>query len=76
MLVDSLETMEAIVESRNDLRWNGWDVVKYVHSNNAMYHKDAEFYQGQWMKKKVFPLTKEGWHVPNNLGSTNAQVEG
>lgn len=75
MLVDSLETMENIVDSRNDLFWNGWDVVRYTPNNNAMYTKDAEFRNGQWMKKKVFPITENGWSIPNNLGRIDAQVE-
>lgn len=76
MLVNSLETMEKIVQSRNDLSWNGWDVVRHTSSNNAMYSKDAEFLNGKWMKKKVFPVTEQGWHIPNNLGRSYAQVEG
>lgn len=76
MLVTSLEAMESIVDSRNDLAWNGWDVVRYTRSNNAMYSKDGEFRNGRWMKKKVFPITEKGWSIPNNLGRADAQVEG
>ena len=76
MLVTSLEEMEAIVKSREDLSWKGWDIVKHTSSNNALYALDGEFHQGAWMKKKVFPLTEEGWFLPNIIGRDHAQVEG
>jgi hypothetical protein len=76
MLVTSLEEMQQIVQSRNDLVWDGWDVVKYINSNNAMYAKDGSFKNGKWMKKKVFPLTEQGWILPNTIGRDYAQVEG
>ena len=76
MMVNDLNTMEAIVASRNDLCWNGWDVVKYTHNNNAMYSVDGAFRNGKWMKKKVFPLTEKGWDLPSNIGRDHARVEG
>lgn len=75
-MVTDLNQMEAIVASRNDLAWEGWDVVKYTHSNSAMYSVNAAFRNGKWMKKKVFPLTEKGWDLPNNIGRDHAQVEG
>lgn len=76
MLVTSLEEMEDIVRSRGDLSWDGYDVVKYTNSSNAMYGVDGVFRNGKWMKKKVFPLTEQGWHLPNTIGRNHAQVEG
>lgn len=67
MLVTSLEEMEQIVRSREDLSWDGWDVVKHTYANNAMYAKDGSFINGKWMKKKVFPLTEDGWSIPNSM---------
>jgi hypothetical protein len=68
--------MEAIVLSRGDLQWDGFNVVKYTNSDNAMYGVDGVFRDGKWMKKKVFPLTEEGWNLPNYFGRAHAQVEG
>lgn len=76
MLVTTLEEMEQIVKSREDLVWDGWNVVKYTNSSSAMFSVDAEFRHGKWMKKKVFPLTEDGWHLPNFIGRVDAQVEG
>lgn len=76
MLVTSLEEMEEIVRSRGDLEWDGYDVVKYTNSNSAMFGVDGVFRGGKWMKKKVFPLTEDGWYLPNIIGRVDAQVEG
>jgi hypothetical protein len=76
MFVKNLDEMESIVSSNNNLGWNGWDVAKYSESNSAIYSKDAEFRNGKWMKKKVFPLTEQGWNIPNYIGRNSAQVEG
>lgn len=75
MLVTSLEEMESIIRSRGDLEWDGYDVVKYTNSSNAMYGVDGVFRNGKWMKKKVFPLTEQGWNLPNTIGRDYAQVE-
>lgn len=76
MLVSDLDKMESIVESREDLSWDGWDVVRHTHAPNAMYFKESEFRDGQWFKKKVYPLTEQGWNIPNNIGRVYVQVEG
>lgn len=76
MLVTSLEEMESIIRSRGDLEWDGYDVIKYTNSSNAMYGADGVFKNGKWMKKKVFPLTEKGWNLPNTIGRDYAQVEG
>lgn len=76
MLVSNLEHMERIVATRKDLSWQGWDVVRYSSGHNAQYSTSGVFHDGQWMKKKVFPLTEQGWSLPNNMESTHAQVEG
>ena len=76
MRVSSLEDMTRIVSSRQDLEWDGWDVVKYTGANNAIYSVDGVFKNGKWLKKKVFPITEDGWHLPNYIGREDAQVEG
>jgi hypothetical protein len=76
MLVTSLEEMESIVNANPNLQWDGWNVVKYSVNANAMYSVDGVFKDGKWLKKKVFPITETGWHLPNNIGRKDAQVEG
>jgi len=64
--------MEDVVAQRNDLDWIGWDVVKYSRSSSAMFSSDGVFRNGGWYKRKIFPLTKNGWNVPNSIGQRNA----
>ena len=75
MLVTDLEQMTRIVNSRNDLEWEGWNVVKYTRNSNAYTMSDGVFKNGVWMIKKVFPVTEDGWYIPNSIGLADAQVE-
>ena len=75
MLVTSLEYMEKIVSSREDLEWNGWDIVKYTKSSSAMFSPDGIFKNGVWFKQKVFPLSESGWNLPNSIGREYADME-
>lgn len=76
MLVNNLDEMEAIISRRNDLEWDGWSVIKYTRSNTAIYSTEGCLKNGLWMKKNVFPLTEDGWYLPNTIGRVHAQVEG
>jgi hypothetical protein len=75
MLVNDLNKMELIVNGSSDLEWDGWDIVKYSPSHNAMFSNDGVYRSGAWYKKKVFPITESGWDVPNSIGKRYAQVE-
>jgi hypothetical protein len=75
MLVNNLDEMENIVLSSKDLEWDGWDVVRYTPSHSGMFSKDGAYKNGQWHKKKVFPLTENGWNLPNSIGKTDARME-
>jgi hypothetical protein len=75
MLINSLEKMESIISSSSNLEWDGWDVVKYTPSSNSMFAKDGVYKNGEWQKKKVFPLTSDGWHIPSSIGKINAGME-
>lgn len=75
MLINDLSKMEEIVESSQNLGWNGWDVVKYTPSYSAMFTKDAVYRNGSWYKTKTFPITEKGWNIPNSIGKSYAQVE-
>ena len=76
MLVTTEQEMQEIMNSRDDLEWDGWNVVKYTKNKNAMYSTDGAYVRGVWMKKRVFPLTQDGWYLPNYIGRVDAQVEG
>lgn len=75
MLITSLEKMEQIVCSSNHLEWDGWNVAKYTKSYSGMFSKDGVLKNGEWHKKKIFPLTENGWNIPNSIGQINAQME-
>jgi len=75
MLVTDLNYMEHIVSKRQDLEWQGWDVVKYTKSNSAMFSNDGVFKNGTWCKKKIFPITESGWIIPNSIGRLDAELE-
>lgn len=72
MLINSLEHMEKIVSQREDLDWDGWDVVRYTKSSSGMFSVDGIFRNNQWYKKRIFPLTEIGWQIPNSMETKNA----
>ena len=68
MLVDSLSKMEQIVSSNPELKWEGWDVVRYKKNPSAQFEANGSFQNGVWCKRFVFPITERGWSIPNNIG--------
>lgn len=68
MLVSSLRVMEQIVDYRPELEWDGWDVVSYKKNRSAQFEKDGAFKNGEWYKKIVYPITENGWSIPNYMG--------
>jgi hypothetical protein len=74
MLINSLGQMEKIVESREDLEWVGWNVVRYFGTSSFL-SKDVVFKNGKWTKVKVYPITELGWNVPDSIGGSLAQLE-
>lgn len=75
MLVTNLDQMETIVDSQKDLFWEGWDVVRYTKSAKSIYSSDGAFRNGEWYKKSVFPITEQGWKLPNNVWRKYEQME-
>lgn len=72
MFITSLSEMERIVDSREDLAWDGWDVIRYKKNDRAQYHSNGIFQNGSWYDKIVFPLNENGWSIPERLVSTYA----
>lgn len=69
MFITSLSDMERLVDSRSDLEWDGWDVVRYKKNDKAQYESNGIFRNGFWYNKIVFPLNKNGWSVPDRIGN-------
>ena len=65
MYVKSMDTMESIVISKDDLFWESFNVVELKSiSPNAPLKKQARYINGQWHNVKVYELTPNGWDVP------------
>jgi hypothetical protein len=60
--------MEQIVSYRSDLEWDGWDVVHYKKNDAAQFANNGAFKNGQWYKKNVYPISENGWSIPNYMG--------
>ena len=75
MLINNLEKMEAIVSSHKQLEWEGWDVVHYKKSPNSMFSSDGAYKNGNWYKKKSFPITEKGWYIPKGFGEPSETME-
>lgn len=71
MFVNSLTEMEQIVSFRPDLEWDGWNVVQYKNSSSAQFDKKGVYKNGEWHKKIVYSVTKNGWSIPNYMGLKN-----
>lgn len=53
-----------IVDSNNNLFWDGWTIVDWKPMKDGFYKKNGMFRYGKWgVAKKYFPGTN-GWKVP------------
>lgn len=68
MLINSLTKMERIVQSHPELSWDGWNVVRHKRNPSAQFETNGAFHNGSWHKRFVFPLTENGWSIPDNIG--------
>ena len=53
-IVNSLSTMESIVNKHRQLSWNGWTVVETFPSEKAYYSKFGVYKNNKWQMKKEF----------------------
>lgn len=65
MIIKSLEKMEKIVHKYDNLSWNGWDVVDRKRSESGRTSTSGVRVDGLWYLQRVFPVTKDGWDIPN-----------
>jgi hypothetical protein len=75
MLISNLEYMEKVVDSRADLEWDGWDLVKYTRSGKSMFSSDGSYRNGKWFSKRIFPVTENGWNIPKSIGIIDEKME-
>lgn len=67
MLINSLETMETIVENNKSLSWDGWTVIESRTKEDGMMSKDGAYVDGKWIVQKRYNITSDGWEIPNKL---------
>ena len=66
MYIRSLEKMEEIVRNRDDLSWDGWDVLQAKPKGTAYMKKDAAYIDGCWQHVRRYSPDSEGYNVPTD----------
>ena len=69
MLIKDLNIAEKIVRNNKDLRWIGWDIVSRKITNQGFKDKNGSFVDGKWGIDTQYPITENGWHLPNRYRS-------
>jgi len=67
MLINSLDTMEKIVENNDSLSWDGWTVVELIKSPLAWMKPNAKYIKGEWFIANRFNILSDGWNIPTKL---------
>ncbi len=63
--INSLETMESIVQNNKQLSWDGWTVVETFPSEKAYFSKFGIYKNNKWQMKKEFAPSSQGWEIPD-----------
>ena len=71
MLINSLDTMESIVENNDSLSWDGWTVVESTPSPTAWSKPSAAFVNGVWNLVRRYEPTEKGWDISSKLVGKN-----
>ena len=66
MYIRSLEKMEEIVRNRDDLSWDGWDVLQVKPKGTAYMKKDAAYIGGRWNQVRRYTPGYDGYKVPSD----------
>lgn len=65
MLVKNLDKMEKIVSKNKNLYWVGWDVVDRKKSDAGRTAVNGIRVNGVWYLQRIYPVTRNGWDIPN-----------
>lgn len=65
MIINKLETMEKIISKNKGLCWVGWDVADRRRTEAGRTAINGVRVDGQWYVQTVYPLTNNGWDLPN-----------
>lgn len=66
MKINSLETMEQVVNKNSNLFWEGWTVCTYLNQD-GFYSSDGVFKDETWLTKKRFEFINGYWEIPDRL---------
>lgn len=66
-VIRDLDVMEQIVAERNDLSWDGWDIIHYKSKPVSFMNPKAVFKNGEWRVSVRYPVESYGWRVPRRL---------
>lgn len=66
-VIRDLDAMEAIVAKRNDMKWDGWDIIHYRRKAASFMNPSGAFHNGEWHLATRYPITENGWIFPRRL---------
>ena len=72
MTINSLESMERVVDNNDALSWDGWTVIETKSSPTAWMSPDGAYQNGKWVLRKRYEWN-EGWNIPKKFVSENEQ---
>ena len=65
MIINTLEDMEKVVSSSNNLKWDGWTVI-VTDDIDGYYTKDGVFLDNKWVKQYRFDMIDYNkWNIPD-----------
>lgn len=67
MQITQLEKMESVVSNNKSLSWDGWTVLESYPSDRARTSKYGAFINNKWHMVKRFPLSENGWEIPDKF---------
>jgi hypothetical protein len=65
MIINKLETMEAIVKKNKNLIWDGWNVIDLKKSEVAKTSPNGIRVNNEWYLHRVYSPSRNGWDIPN-----------
>jgi hypothetical protein len=65
MLVTNYAYAHKLVDKTPALSWDGWDIVEFKPDPDAYFMPSGIFKSFKWGFAKTFPITEEGWEIPN-----------
>ncbi len=69
-MIDSLETMEQIVDNNEALSWDGWTVIETKSSPAAWMSPQGAYQNGKWVVRKRYEWDN-GWNIPRKFALSN-----